>query len=88
MTGERDVVFNIVWTGSVFPYLEYFVASQMAFSEARFRFALNACAPDQAGLMEAFAAAHPDRVEEITVVSEDAMITHGACLDRILASRD
>lgn len=85
---DRDFVFNIVWTGSVFPYLSHFVSSQIAHSDARFRFVLNACAPDQLPLMEAFAERVPDRIEEITVVSDDAMITHGAALDRIAASRD
>lgn len=85
---ERDFVFNIVWTASVFPYLSYLVATQLAHSEARFRFVLNACTPGQADLMEAFADAHPGRVVEITVVSDDAMITHGAALDHVLATRD
>ncbi|MDW3220229.1 MAG: hypothetical protein R8F63_16590 [Acidimicrobiales bacterium] len=85
---DRDFVFNIVWTGIVFPYLSHLVATQLAQSDARFRFVLNACAPDQIGLMEAFAEAHPGRVVEMIVVSDDAMITHGAALDRILTTRD
>ena len=66
-TPDRDFVFNIVWTGSVFPYLSHLVATQLAHSDARFRFVLNACAPGQAELMEAFAGAHPGRVVEITL---------------------
>lgn len=85
---DRDFVFNIVWTGSVFPYLSHLVATQLAHSDARFRFALNACAPDQIALMDAFADRHPGRVVEMLVVSDDAMITHGAALDQILGCRD
>ena len=47
---EADLVFNVVWTGTVFPFLQYFVASQIAQSEARFRFVANGCPPDPPAL--------------------------------------
>lgn len=85
---EPDVVFNVVWTGTVFPYLQYFVASQIARSRARFRFVGNGCPPDQLELMEAFAARHPGRVVEVLDVSSQDMIAHGVALDRVRAQRD
>ncbi len=88
MTPADDVfVFNIVWTGSVFPYLRYFVASQIAQSGARFRFVANGCPPDQIELMDAFARAHPDRVVEVLDVSPE-IVAHGVALDRVRAIRD
>ena len=87
VASDRDFVFNIVWTGTVFPYLKFFVASQLAHSDARFRFVANACPPDQVALLEAYAAEH-DQVVEVLVVSTDEMITHGASLEKVRAIRD
>ncbi len=87
MSADADFVFNIVWTGSVFPYLRWFVESQIAHSGARFRFVANACPPDQIALLEDYAAAH-DQVIDVVVVSTDTMITHGAALDLVRAQRD
>ena len=84
---ESDLVFNIVWTGSVFPYLRHFVASQMIHSDARFRFVANACPAAQVALLEDFAA-HHDQVVDVLVVSTDTMITHGAALDLVRSRRD
>ena len=81
-------MFNVVWTGTVFAYLRPFVESQMANSDARFRFVANACPPDQVALMAEFAVAHPGRVVEVLEVSSDVMITHGAALDRVRELRD
>jgi hypothetical protein len=81
-------VFNLVWTGSVFPYLKFFVASLIDHSEARFRFVTNACPPDQIALMADFARARPERVIEVVNVSDDDMIAHGVCLDEIFDTRD
>jgi hypothetical protein len=86
-TAESDFVFNIVWTGSVFPYLRHFVASQLRYSGARFRFVANGCPPDQVRLMEEFAATAADRVTEI-FVSSATMNRHGAALDAVLDARD
>lgn len=83
---EPDLVFNIVWTGAVFPYLRLFVASQIAHSAARFRFVLNGCAPDQLGLMEEFASRQGDRIVEVLDVSAE-MIPHGRALDIVRARR-
>ena len=47
---DDEFVFNIVWNGTVFTYLRYFVASQIAESDARFRFVVNVCPPDQVAL--------------------------------------
>jgi hypothetical protein len=84
---ESDFVFNVVWTGSVFPYLRYFVASQMRHSDARFRFVANGCPPDQVGLMEEFAGVHADRIVEVFVAST-SMERHGAALDTVFEARD
>src|SRR5262245_36750777 len=90
MTAAADdaFVFNIVWNGTVFTYLRYFVASQLAQSGARFRFVLNACPPEQVTLIEQFAMRYPDRVVELFEASGRRMLTHGAALDRVLAARD
>lgn len=80
---ESSLVFNIVWTGTVFTYLRYFAASQIAQSDSRFRFVANGCPPEQIELMEFFRAEHPDRVVEVLNVSPDAMIAHGVALDRV-----
>lgn len=84
---ERSLVFNVVWTGSVFDYLRLFVASQLDRSDARFRFVANGCPADQIEAMTAFAAAHPDRVVEVLDVSEE-MVAHGVALDRVRGQRD
>lgn len=85
---ESSLVFNIVWTGEVFPYLRYFTDSLLDHSEARYRFVANGCPPDQIALMDAFRRDHPDRVVEVLDVSPDAMIAHGVALDRVRAVRD
>ena len=84
---EPAFVFNVVWTGSVFPYLRHFVASQLRHSGARFRFVANGCPPDQVRLMERFAAAEHGRVIEV-FVSSTTMERHGAALDAVLEARD
>ncbi len=84
---EESLVFNVVWTGGVFTYLRYFVASQMICSDARFRFVANGCAPGQLELIHAFATKHPDRVLEV-FESSTTMEPHGAALDRVLSARD
>ncbi len=84
---DDEFVFNIVWTGSVFTYLRYFVASQIANSGARFRFVANGCPADQIELMETFARRHPKRVIEVLDVSPE-IVAHGVALDRVRAIRD
>jgi hypothetical protein len=83
---DSAFVFNVVWTGSVFPFLQYFVASQIAQSDARFRFVANGCPPDQVALMEHFARVHPQVVEVLDVSTD--MVAHGVALDRVRAQRD
>jgi hypothetical protein len=83
-----ELVFNVVWTGTVFDHLEPFVASQLAQGEARFRFVANACPPHQVAALEGFAAAHPDRVVEVLEVSTERMVRHGDALDEVLRTRD
>jgi hypothetical protein len=85
MPFESGFVFNIVWAGSVFPYLRHFVGSQLRHSDARFRFVANGCAPDQMRLMEEFAAANAPRVIEVFVSSE-SMERHGTALEGALTS--
>jgi hypothetical protein len=87
ITSESVFVFNIVWTGSVFPYLSHFVASQLRHSGARFRFVANGCPPDQVRFMEEFAATMAGRVLEV-FVSSTTMGRHGAALDVVLEARD
>jgi hypothetical protein len=84
----EGVVLNVVWTGDVFLPLAPFTASVVRHSAARVRFVANACSPRALAAMEAVAAAHPDRVEEVLVVSEDRMLRHGTCLDIVLRDRD
>ena len=84
---ESGFVFNIVWTGSVFPYLRSFVASQLRHSGAWFRFVVNGCPDDEVALMEEFAAAHPDQVVEV-FVSSTSMDRHGTALQTVLEARD
>lgn len=84
----RDVVFNVVWTGTAFDHLRFFVASQLDACDARYRFIANACPPEQIEAMEAFADQHPGRVVEVVEVARDRMIRHGEALDAVLATRD
>jgi hypothetical protein len=77
---DEAFVFNIVWTGKVFTYLQYFVASQIAQSGARFRFVVNGCPPEQIAMMEAFRERRPDRVLDVLVAC-DKMEAHGVALD-------
>jgi hypothetical protein len=84
---QRDVTFNVVWTGNSFHYLQYFVASQIAHSESRFRFVVNGCAPSQLAEMQAAGARHPDRIVEVLEVSPE-LVAHGVALDRVRCSRD
>src|SRR5690606_13602930 len=86
-TPESSLVFNIVWTGSVFPYLRWFTASLLHHGAARFRFVANGCPPDQIDLMEEFAAAHAERVVE-GFVSSMSMERPGDALDAVFAARD
>lgn len=83
-----EVVFNVVWTGRVFDQLQYFVASQMHHSTARFRFIANACPADQIAAMERFAEAHDGRVVEVIDISSEKMVRHGDALDEVLRARD
>jgi hypothetical protein len=85
---DESFVFNIVWNGTVFTYLRYFVASQIAQSGAQFRFIVNACPPEQVALMEEFAARHADRVLELVTASDGKMVGHGDALDVVRTSRD
>jgi hypothetical protein len=84
---EADITFNVVWTGGSFGYLQYFVASQIARSRARFRFVVNACAPSQIEEMQRAAARHPDRITEVLVVT-DELVGHGLALDAVRRCRD
>ena len=86
-TTDADVTFNVVWTGGSFEYLQYFVASQIACSRARFRFVVNACAPSQVEEMRRAADRHPDRIIEVLVVTEE-LIAHGLALDAVRRCRD
>jgi hypothetical protein len=49
MRPESDFVFNIVWTGSIFPYLRYFVGSQLRHSDARSGSSPTAAHPTRCG---------------------------------------
>lgn len=84
---ERDLLFNVVWTGGVFRYLQYFAASLIDKSDARFRFVTNACTPDAVALMGRFAEAHSDRVVEVMNVSDGSMVSHGEALDIVYRQR-
>lgn len=88
MIATSKIVFNVVWTGSVFDHLQYLVASQMAHCDARYRFIANACPADQLAAMEGFADAHPGRVVEVIEVSRERMVPHGAALDDVIRTRD
>lgn len=84
---DTSFVFNIVWVGEVFDYLQYFVASQIAQSDARFRFLSNGCGDQQLEKMEAFAERHPGRVVEVIETSKE-MGAHGVALDTAFDARD
>ena len=84
--GDDRFVFNVVWTGRVFRFLRYFVASQIAQSDARFRFVVNGCAPDQIPMLEEFRDRHAGRVLEVLVVGDD-MRAHGVALDETFDQR-
>jgi len=85
---ERDLVFNVVWTGTVFTYLRHFVASQLAHCASRYRFVANGCPPEQVELMRRWAEARSDRVIEVLDVSPDEMVAHGVALERVRRQRD
>ncbi len=84
---EESFVFNVVWTGTAFTYLRSFVASQMHYCNARYRFVVNGCPAEQTEMMEAFRARRPERVIEVLDVS-DTMVPHGIALDRVRAQRE
>ena len=84
---EGSFVFNVVWTGTSFEGLQYFVSSQLAQSRARFRFVVNGCPPEQVAALEAYRARHPHRVVEVLDVSTE-MIAHGQALDLVREVRD
>lgn len=86
--GESQLVFNLVWTGTTFDHLQVFVLSQLAQSDARFRFVVNACPPEQIAKMERLATRFPARVTDVVVASPHQMIRHGDCLELIRTSRD
>lgn len=85
---DHDFVFNLVLNGTSFTYLQYFVASQIHETGARFRFVVNQCPPEQVALMEHVAGQFPDQVVELFVASEKTMLGHGGALDVVLAQRD
>jgi len=86
---EKDVVFNITWTGDVYHHLRYFLGSLLAHTDARFRYLANSCSPESVRAMKEFAARNPDRVIEVMEVSpEGTMIAHGTAIDMVLRERD
>lgn len=85
---ESTLVFNIVWTGTVFDHMWLFTESLLAQSECRYRFIANGCPPPQIAAMEAMEARHGDRIVEVVDVSPDDMIAHGVALERVRAIRD
>ena len=85
---DDQLVFNIVWTGTVFPYLRLFTDSLIDHSGARFRFVANGCPADQVALLDDAARASGGRIVEVLVVSTDAMLRHGDALDIVRARRD
>ena len=80
-TTESEFVFNVVWTGSVFPYLRHFVASQLRHSGARFRFVANGCPPDQVRLMERVRGVRRAAGCIEVFVSSTTIERHGAALE-------
>lgn len=85
---DNEIVFNIVWTGTVFDYLKYFLASQLDHCGARFRFISNGCGVDQLAEMERFAACFPNRILDLFVLDGDSMLGHGVALDAVLDRTD
>ena len=85
---DQSFVFNIVWTGTVFDHLKYFVASQLDHSGARFRFLSNGCSPAQLAAMEDFALRFPGRIVDIFDVPHPGMVGHGVALDAVLDTLD
>jgi hypothetical protein len=83
---DDEFVFNIIWTGTVFDHLKYFVASQLDHSSARFRFISNGCSREQIVSMEQFALRFPGRIVDIFVMPGDQMVGHGVALDAALRS--
>jgi hypothetical protein len=81
---DASFVFNIIWTGTVFDHLKYFVASQFDHSGARFRFISNGCSTEQTTAMEQFADRFPDRIVDLFVMPGTDMVGHGVCLDAVL----
>lgn len=84
---DDDFVFNVVMTGTTFPYLRYFIASQIAHSAGRFRLVVNGCPPDQVAAMERFRERFPQRVTEV-FTARDRTEAHGVALDDVFAQRD
>lgn len=83
-----DLVFNIVWTGTVFSALRPFTESILAHEPVRLRFLVNACPPEEIAAMEAFAAANGSSVVDVEVVSTGRMLRHGDCLDLVVRNDD
>lgn len=83
-----DVVFNVVWTGTVFSALRSFTTSILDREPVRLRFLANACPPEELAAMEAFRRDRPDAVVEVRVVSDGRMVRHGDCLDAVVRDRD
>ncbi|MDW3217258.1 MAG: hypothetical protein R8F63_01485 [Acidimicrobiales bacterium] len=84
---ESDLVWNVVWTGGVYPHLRHFVFSLFDRTEASFRFVANNCTPSSVEQMTALGEA-TDRVVETLVLDVDRMVPHGAALDLVLDARD
>lgn len=85
---EDSLVFNIVWTGTVFEHMWLFTESLLAHSTCAYRFIANGCPPPQVAAMRTMAERHRDRVVEVLDVSPDDMIAHGVALERARAIRD
>jgi hypothetical protein len=83
---DSSFVFNIVWTGTVFDHLKYFVASQLDHSDARFRFISNGCSAEQIAGMEQFALRFPGRIVDMFALPGSDMVGHGVALDAVLRS--
>ncbi|MBX3314987.1 MAG: hypothetical protein KF906_11770 [Actinobacteria bacterium] len=83
-----DLVFNVVWTGTVFSALHRFTDSILAHEKVRLRFLANACPPEEVTAMEAYATARPGSVVDVRVVSTDRMLRHGDCLDLVVREQD
>lgn len=84
---ESDLVWNLVWTGGVYPYLRHFVFSLFDRTDSSFRFIANNCTPSSVAQMQALTAA-TDRVLETVVLDVDRMVPHGTALEPVLRDRD